>query len=102
MLHERFLPTIFFATIVARKVVSCNRPDTQITASFSNIHKKNFKELSKLIWNLKQKNIEYSIGWRILKRAKSYSNVRSSSSSIAVVVVDLFNLSVGLFRFELQ
>ena len=36
-------------------------------ASFSNIQKQNCTELSKHIWNLKQKNIEYSIKWKILK-----------------------------------
>ena len=40
-----------------------------------NIPKQNYTELSKHIWNLKQKNIVYSIKWKILKRAKSYSNV---------------------------
>ena len=47
-------------------------------ASFSNILKQNCTELSKHIWNLNQKNIEYSIRWRILKQDKSYSNVSKS------------------------
>ena len=41
---------------------------------FNNYEKRNSTELSKYIWNLKNNNISYSIRWKILKRAGSYSN----------------------------
>jgi hypothetical protein len=47
---------------------------TNHKASFNNYAKRNSTELSKYIWNLKNNNISYSIRWKILKRAKSYSN----------------------------
>jgi hypothetical protein len=47
---------------------------TNHKASFNNYEKRNSTELSKYIWNLKNNNISYSIRWKILKRAKSYSN----------------------------
>jgi hypothetical protein len=50
---------------------------------FSNIQKQNCTELSKHIWNLKQKNIEYSIKWKILKRAKS-SNVSNKRCNLCL------------------
>ena len=49
-----------------------------------NIQKQNCTELSKHIWNLKQKNIEYSIKWKILKRAKSYSNIVSKRCNLCL------------------
>ena len=47
---------------------------TNHKASSSNYEKRNSTELSKYIWNLKNNNISYSIRWKIVKRAKSYSN----------------------------
>ena len=35
---------------------------------------KNSTELSKYVWNLKKKDIDYKINWSILKHTKSYSN----------------------------
>ena len=32
-------------------------------------------ELSKHIWSLKDNNIEYSVDWKIMARANSYSNI---------------------------
>ena len=43
--------------------------------SFRSILKQNCTELSKHIWDLKRRGIEYSIRWRTLERAKSYSNI---------------------------
>ena len=40
--------------------------------SFLNEHA---TELSKYIWNLKDRNIMYNIKWRKIKQARSYSNV---------------------------
>ena len=42
-------------------------------ASFKKYDKRNAKELSKYIWLLQSNNIDYSIKWRTLKRAKPYS-----------------------------
>ena len=47
---------------------------TNHKASFNNLKKRNSTELSKYIWELKDNNISYSITWKILKRARSYSN----------------------------
>ena len=44
------------------------------TSSFRNPKYKHATELSKYVWNLKEKEISYSIKWRILKKCKSYSN----------------------------
>jgi hypothetical protein len=43
-------------------------------ASFKAEQKRNSTELSKHIWNLKDKNLNYAIKWRILSRASHYSN----------------------------
>ena len=40
--------------------------------SFSNQRLRNATELSKYIWSLKEKNIEYKITWKILGKAHSY------------------------------
>ena len=42
--------------------------------SFSNQRLRNATELSKYIWSLREKNIEYKITWKILGKAHSYSN----------------------------
>ena len=43
--------------------------------SFCNKRYRNITELSKHIWNLKDRNIEYNIKWCKIKQARSYSNV---------------------------
>ena len=43
--------------------------------SFRNERYKHATELSKYIWNLKDQKIKYDIKWRIIKQARSYSNV---------------------------
>ena len=43
--------------------------------SFNNEKSKNSTELSKYIWALKSKNERYTIGWKILERAKPYTNL---------------------------
>ena len=43
--------------------------------SFRNERYKHATELSKYIWNLKDRNIMYNIKWRKIKQARSYSNV---------------------------
>ena len=45
------------------------------TSSFRNERYRNATELSKHVWNLKDKNIQYNIKWRNIKQARSYSNV---------------------------
>ena len=47
---------------------------TNHKALFNNLKKRNSTELSKYIWELKDNDISYSITWKILKRARSYSN----------------------------
>ena len=48
--------------------------------SFRNERYKHATELSKYIWNLKDQNIKYDIKWRIVKQARSYSNVTKRCS----------------------
>ena len=43
-------------------------------SSFRNSKYKYAMELSKVVWHLKNKNIKYSIKWRILAKCNSYSN----------------------------
>ena len=42
--------------------------------SFSKNTLKNATELSKYVWTLKDKSTDYRINWRILDKARSYSN----------------------------
>ena len=44
------------------------------TASFRNKGKRNATELSKYIWVLKEKNINYALNWKILARCTAYKN----------------------------
>ena len=44
------------------------------TSSFRNAKYKHATELSKHVWNLNNKNVKYSIKWRVLARCNSYSN----------------------------
>ena len=48
------------------------------TCSFNNRHKSKETELSKHIWDLKDKNIPYSVTWKIIDRCKSYSPISKS------------------------
>ena len=43
-------------------------------SSFCNQKKKMSTELSKYIWDLKEKKITYDIKWKILKKATAYNN----------------------------
>lgn len=43
--------------------------------SFNNKKRKNDTELSKHLWQLKDKEDDFTITWRILAKAKSYSNL---------------------------
>ena len=40
--------------------------------SFKHAHKKNETELSKKIWELKEKNVPYKLSWKILKHGHPY------------------------------
>jgi hypothetical protein len=42
-------------------------------ASFNSFDKRNATELSKYLWELKNRNIPYAIKWKLLKRAKPYN-----------------------------
>ena len=44
------------------------------TATFRNNSKRSSTELSNHIWNLKDKNISYTISWKVLQRAKACQN----------------------------
>ena len=43
-------------------------------SSFKNESKRNCTELSKFIWTLKDRNIDYTLTWNIIARAKAYSS----------------------------
>ena len=45
------------------------------TCSFRNERYRNSTELSKYVWGLKDKKVDYCIKWRIVRHARSYSNV---------------------------
>ena len=45
------------------------------TCSFRNERYRNSTELSKYVWGLKDKKVNYRIKWRIVRHARSYSNV---------------------------
>ena len=47
---------------------------TNHKASFTSAKKKHSTELSKYIWQIKEKNIDHEIKWKILRRASAYSN----------------------------
>ena len=42
--------------------------------SLTNVNKKHGTELSKHVWKLKDKSVDYIIKWKIIKQAKPYSN----------------------------
>jgi hypothetical protein len=43
------------------------------STSFNNLKYKNATELSKHVWELKSRNINYNIKWRIIKKAAAYN-----------------------------
>ena len=45
------------------------------TCSFRNERYGNSTELRKYVWSLKDKKVDYQIRWRIVRHARSYSNV---------------------------
>ena len=45
------------------------------TCPFRDNSKRNSTELSKYIWSLKDKNINYTVNWKVMGRAKTYSNM---------------------------
>ena len=47
----------------------------ETTRSFRNERYRNPTELNKYVWGLKDKKVDYHIKWRIVRHAKSYSNV---------------------------
>ena len=50
--------------------------------SFNNEKSKNSTELSKYSWALKSKNERYTIGWKILEKAKPYTNLTGNASCV--------------------
>ena len=42
--------------------------------SFNNYNRRHATELSKYVWSLKEKNTDYTLRWRILTKARAYSN----------------------------
>ena len=59
-------------------------------SSFSLESKKNSTELSKYVWNLKEKDIDHKINWSILKHTKSYSNA-SKRCQLCLWEIFLYN-----------
>ena len=45
------------------------------TSSFRNENKRNATELSKHIWSLKETKMDFAVTWKIMARAKPYSNI---------------------------
>lgn len=43
--------------------------------SFKHENKRNDTELSKYLWKLKEKKVAFTISWKILTRARAYSNL---------------------------
>jgi len=43
--------------------------------SFMHAKKRNDTELSKYLWTMKIKNEEFTVSWRILAKARAYSNL---------------------------
>ena len=54
------------------------KPDeNQHKSSFSLVHRKKDTKLSEHIWELNDKNIEYTIQWEIIKKVKPYTPEKS-------------------------
>ena len=52
--------------------------------SFKNEQYRHVTELSKYIWNLKDKNIKYDIKWRKVKHARPYTNVYNKRCNLCL------------------
>jgi hypothetical protein len=50
-----------------------SKQDLNHKASFNSFDKRNATELSKYVWELKNRNSHYTIKWKLLKRAKPYN-----------------------------
>ena len=50
------------------------------TASFRNENKRNANKLSKHIWSLKDTKSEFAVTWKVMARARPYSNVTEMQS----------------------
>lgn len=48
--------------------------------SFKHESKKNGTELSKQLWQLKDEKKDFAISWKILAKAKSYTNLTKQSN----------------------
>ena len=51
---------------------------TNHKCDFNNAHRRNTTTLSRYIWSLKDKNILYSVQWKIVSKSSSYSNSSKS------------------------
>ena len=65
--------------------------------SFSNIEYRNSTELSKYVWDLKERERDFTIQWSILKRANSYSSGGKSCNlclqeKLSILIADKSNL----------
>ena len=61
------------STVVTRHFITKTRFANHKT-SFTNVKKKHATELSKHVWQLKDKHIDYKIKWEIIKQASPYNN----------------------------
>ena len=78
---------IYLATVTIKDKTTNRPPQTYVgltensfktrlanhKASFNSFDKRNATELSKYVWELKNRNIDYTIKWKLLKRAKPYN-----------------------------
>ena len=55
---------------------------TNHVCSFRNERYKHATELSKYIWALKDKNMDFSLEWRKIKQAKAYTNVTKNETYV--------------------
>jgi hypothetical protein len=79
-------PVVYQATVTTKDKTTNRPPQTYVVltensfktrlanhkASFNSFDKRNAIELSKYVWELKNRNIHYTIKWKLLKRAKPY------------------------------
>ena len=54
-------------------------------ASFNSFDKRNATELSKYVWELKKKKKNYTIKWKLLKRAKPYNCASNRCNTLLFV-----------------
>ena len=57
--------------------------------SFNNVSKRHQTELSNYIWELKEKNIPFKISWKIIQKAKAYSNITKRCN---LCIAEKFNI----------